>query len=126
MRDLNIRLLENKEFDREDLKELYKDYDFAGVDPLTCKILVAETNEGVIVGAGVCRPSFHLEPWMIKKEYSNSLLILKMMRKFIKLYENYKGLHLYIFSHRKAIDVATKRVGFKELAGYKILVKEIS
>lgn len=124
MQKPKIRLLENKEFEREDFKKLLDENDYHAVDPYTCKILIAEDENKNIVAALVTRPQFHTEPLIIDKKYQKSFLAVRMFRAVIELYKNYKGLNLFIFSHRRAINVASKRVGFQEMP-YTVLRKEI-
>lgn len=126
MHKSNIRLLNNDEFNREDLKKLFLENNFPfTIDPYTCKVLIAENEAKEIVGFVVTRPRFHVEPEWIHPDYRSSLLSVRLFKSIVKLYENFKDLELYVFSSKESMTKSLIRVGFKELP-HKILRKIIT
>lgn len=111
-----IRLLRDEEFDRIDLKEIFEENNFPfTIDPITCKILIAENENKKIVGFTVTRPRFHVEPSWVHPDYRSSLLALRLYRRLLELYKDFKNLELYVFSHRESMTKSLTRVGFKQL-----------
>jgi hypothetical protein len=111
---VNYRLLSNEEFKREDVISIFEENGFIELDPFLNKILVAE-YENKIIGMVCARPVFHIEPWWIHPDYRSSLLVVRLGKRIMNLYDKFKGLTLYTFSHREEITKALSKGGFQEM-----------
>lgn len=122
--NIKLRLLNEDEFYREDLVSIFKSNGSIVPDSRAARILIAETNEGKLIGLYTMQPQLHAEPMWIDEEYKDTLLCIKLGRELLNLYNGIKGLVIYTFSPNNKTGSLLKRLGFNKL-NYEVYSKEM-
>lgn len=113
--NINYRILNADEFNREDLVEIFVENKAYIPNPLVSNIQVAE-KDGKIIGLAVLQPQYHAEPIWVHPEYRDTILHKSLIESLLNPLKNLKNLRVFIFApNSKIISLAT-RFGFKEKA----------
>lgn len=114
--NLQFRFLKEEEFSRREIIEIFEKENLEAPKFPIANILVAENLERQIVALSIAQPIFHInEPTWIHPDYRNTLLVLKLTRKLIEAYSEFKGLITYTFSPNDKVSSILKRLGYTEL-----------
>lgn len=111
--NINYRILNADEFDREDLINIFESERAYVPNPLVSHIQIAE-KDGKIIGLAVLQPQYHAEPIWVHPEYRDTILHKSLIESLLNPLKNLKNLRVFIFAPNSKIVALAERFGFRE------------